>query len=62
MQGFEVKFNVYAETADEANAASQAIKTFISEMASRGIAVTATKLTTAIERWKNNVFVTNYFK
>jgi len=62
MQGFEVKFNVYAETENEANATTKAIKTFISEMASRGIAVTANKLTSAVERWRNNVFVINYFK
>ena len=62
MQGFEVKFNVYAETQEEADATAKAIKTFITEMAGRGIAVTATKLTTAVERWRNNVFVVNYFK
>ena len=62
MKGFEVKFNVYAETQEEADTATQAIKSFISDMAGRGVAVTAPKLTTAVERWKNNVFVINYFK
>lgn len=62
MQGFEVKFNVYAETQDEADATAKAIKAFITEMASRGIAVTAARLTTAVERWRNNIFVINYFK
>lgn len=62
MQGFEVKFNVYAETKEEADRASNAIKAFISGMASQGIAVTANKLSSAVDRWKNNVFVTNYFK
>ena len=62
MQGFEIKFNVYAETKSEADTATQAIKTFVTEMASRGIAVTANKLTSAVERWRNNVFVINYFK
>ena len=62
MQGFEIKFNVYATTQDEADAASKAIKGFISEMAGKGIAVTANKLTSAVTRWKDNVFVTNYFK
>ena len=62
MNGFEVKFNVYAQTQDEADAATQAIKTFITKMAGRGVAVTATKLTNAVERWGNSVFVINYFK
>lgn len=62
MSGHEVKFNVYANTQDEADAASAAIKTFINSMAQRGVAVTADKLTTAINRWQNNPFVINYFK
>ena len=62
MQGFELRFNVYAETQEEADAATQAIKGFISDMARNGVAVTANKLTSAIAKWKNNVFVTNYFK
>ena len=62
MQGFEVKFNVYAETQGEADLASEAIKAFISEMAQKGIAVTANKLTEAVRKWKGNYFVSNYFK
>ena len=62
MQGFEVKFNVYAETQGEADLAGQAIKGFISEMAQKGIAVTANKITEAVRKWKDNYFVNNYFK
>lgn len=62
MQGFEVKFNVYANSQDEADAASLAIKRFISGLAERGVAVTANKVAEAADRWKNNYFVTNYFK
>ena len=62
MQGFEVKFNVYAETQAEADLASDAIKAFISEMAQKGIAVTANKMTDAVKKWKDNYFVTNYFR
>ena len=62
MQGFEIKFNVYAETQAEADLASEAIKQFISSMAQKGIAVTANKLTDGIRKWKDNYFVTNYFK
>ena len=62
MSGYEVKFNVYANTQDEADAASAAVKAFISSRAQRGIAVTADKLTAAVNRWQNNPFVINYFR
>ena len=62
MHGFEVRFNVYAESQQEADNASQIIKQFVNDMAMKGIAVTASKISSAVSRWKNNVFVTNYFK
>ena len=61
MNGFEIKFNVYAETKEEAEKATEAIKAFISAKASQGIAVTAGKITSAVERYKDNYFVTQYF-
>ena len=62
MQGYEIKFNVYANSQEEADADTSEVKAFISDMAQKGIAVTAGKIATAVARWKNNVFVTNYFK
>ena len=62
MKGFEVKFNVYAENQGEAVLASDAIKDFITGMANKGIPVTASKITSAVRKWKDNYFVTNYFK
>ena len=62
MGGFEVKFNVYANTQEEADFASSVIKGFITKMANKGIAITADKLAAAVERWKDNFMVTNYFK
>lgn len=62
MQGYELKFNVYANSQEEADAATACIKAFISEMAQKGIAVTAGKIAAGVSKWKNNVFVTNYFK
>ena len=59
MQGFEVKFNIYAETQQEADSVSQLIKDFISENAKRGIAVTATKCLQAVRTWGNNPFIKN---
>jgi len=62
MQGYEIKFNVYAETPGEAALATEAVKEFISGMAQKGIAVTAKKITEAVRKYKDNFFVTNYFK
>lgn len=62
MSGYEIKFNVYADSQEEADRASEAVKAFISEKAKQGIAVTANKLSEAIGRFKDSYFVTNYFK
>lgn len=62
MQGFEIRFNVYAESQAEADAATEAIKAFISARAKEGVAVTARKLTDAVARYKDNYFVTQYFR
>ena len=59
MKGYEIKFNVYAESQEEADAATQAIKAFISEHAKQGRAVTANKISAAISNWKSNVLVKN---
>lgn len=62
MQGYEVKFNVYADSQEEADFASSLIKQFISEQAQKGVAVTATKIAEAVEKWKGNYFVSSFFK
>lgn len=59
MKGYEVKFNIYANSQEEADMATQAIKAFISEHAKQGRAVTAVKVADAIGKWKNNVLVRN---
>lgn len=59
MKGFEIKFNIYADSQEEADMASKAIKEFISEHAKQGRAVTATKIANAISKWKDNVLVKN---
>ena len=59
MKGYEIKFNIYAESQAEADMATQAIKAFISEHAKQGRAVTAVKVADAIGKWKNNVLVRN---
>ena len=60
MKGFEIKFNVYANSQAEADAATASIKAFISDKAARGVAVTATKISDALARFKDNYFVNQY--
>ena len=59
MKGYEVRFNIYANSQQEADMATQAIKAFISEHAKQGRAVTALKVANAIGNWKSNVLVRN---
>ena len=66
MQGYEVKFNIYARSQSEADAVSSAIKSVINENARLGVAVTAEKIVEAVRRWGGNPFIknriTNYFR
>ena len=62
MKGYPVRFNIYAETQEEADAASEAIKSFITAQAEEGVAVTARKVTEAVRKWQGNYFVKSYFK
>lgn len=62
MQGYEVRFNVYADTQAEADEATRAIKDFIAANASQGVAVTARRLAEAVRKWGSNPIVKNYFK
>ena len=61
MKGFQVTFNVYAYSKEEADRASEALRAFVDEQAKQGRAVTAQKITDAINKYKNNYFVTSYF-
>ena len=62
MQGFPITFNVYANSKEEADEATLAIKNLITECANRGVAITANKISWAIRKWGLNPFVMNYFK
>lgn len=57
LQGFEIKFNIYAESAEEVEEARKAIVGFINTHAQQGRAVTGRKIADAISRWDKNPFV-----
>lgn len=66
LQGFPVTFNIYAESAEEAEECRMAIIAFIGLHAKQGRAVTAKKVAQAIGNWDRNPIVRNqiisYFK
>lgn len=59
MQGYEVKFNIYADSQEQADAVSRAFKDIISENARKGVAVTASRVSEAFRRWGSNPLVRN---
>lgn len=62
MKGYEIKFNVFADSQEEADRASMLLGKFVDDNARRGVAVTADKIAAAVTRWQNNFLVTNFFK
>lgn len=59
MQGYEIKFNIYADTPEEVEEARRAIIGFINQHAQQGRAVTARKIADAVGKWESNPFVKN---
>ena len=57
MEGYEIKFNIYANNEAEVEKARQALVGFIADNARQGRAVSANKITQAVARWQDNPFV-----
>lgn len=57
MEGYEIKFNIYAGSEEEAMAARNAIVGFIDTMAKQGRAVSGRKIAEAVGRWDRNPFI-----
>lgn len=57
LQGFEIKFNIYAENEQEADEARNAIISFINAHAKHGRAVTGRKIADAVKMWDKNPFI-----
>lgn len=57
MNGYEIKFNIYAETPEEVEEARKAIVAFIGQHAQKGRAVTARKIADAVNGWERNPIV-----
>lgn len=59
MKGYEIRFQIYADSDEEVEDARRAIVDFIAEHARSGRAVTGRKLADAIRNWKSNIIVKN---
>lgn len=57
MQGFEIKFKIYAETQEEVTAAEKVLQDFVNEQGKEGRAVTANKIAEIVPKWKDNFLV-----
>lgn len=62
MKGFQISFNVFADSQEEADMASTVIRKFVDDNARKGVAVTANKLIEAINKYGNNIFVNSYLR
>ena len=66
MQGYRVSFNIFAESAEEADAVSRALGDFVDGYAKLGIAVSASKILPLPNLLENNSFlkgrITNYLR
>ena len=60
LQVYSVELKVYAESKAEADALQAELYSFVNHKRDQGIAVTASKLIKAPQRFKNNIFVNNY--
>lgn len=61
MKPHRVTFYVYAETQDEVLELQRQMYEFVNGQYKEGRLVTAPKLTEALKKFKNNMFVKNYF-
>jgi hypothetical protein len=62
MKPIKVSFYVYVDDDSEATELAQSLHDFVEDKRRIGIAVTAKKLTEALNKFKNNFFVNNFLK
>ena len=62
LQHYKIDLFVYAESDSEALALEQALKRFVNEQRERGVAVTASKLNTLLDRYGSNPLITNFLR
>jgi hypothetical protein len=58
----QISFYIYCDNESDANELAQALHDFVDDKRKIGIAVTAKKLTNALNKFKDNFFVNNFLK
>lgn len=56
-----ITFNIWANSEEEGEELKRELGAFVDHMGQQGRKVTATKLTEALRRWKDNYFVMQFF-
>lgn len=62
MKPYEVTFYVYAEDEKEVQILKDQLNDFVREKYNSGVLVTATKLSSALKKFCNNLFVTTFLR
>lgn len=62
MKAYRIDMFVYADSQEEATKLEKDLFNFVNEKREQGIAVRATKVSIALEKFKNNIFVNNFLK
>lgn len=62
MQPLPITFYVYCESEAEAKELEMALYNFVNAKREQGVAVRASKLTEALNKYKDNFFVTNFLR
>ena len=62
MKPYKITLYVYAETPEEAEAAEKALYNFVKGKYERGVLVRASKITEALRRFADNIFLTNFLR
>lgn len=62
MQPLQITFYAYCESEAEAKELEKALYDFVNAKREQGVAVRATKLTEAINQYKDNFFVNNFIR
>ena len=62
MQPIQIKFYAYCENEAEAQELEKALYDFVNAKREQGIAVRANKITEALNKYRDNYFVTKFLK
>lgn len=62
MKAYQATIYVYAEDESEVKELEKRFFDFVNEKRNQGVAVSAKKMTAALEKFKNNYFVNNYLR